>query len=484
MEQILHAKSKQVPQFRKALLATKHAKLVCDTRDRFWGSPYKDPWTNKVQGDDNLVKLIRKLQATLSTDQVSSPPQNRLPQSSSTPNPLTQSSAIPTTSPQPHTTSTSLHKTPTSSPSNSLPLTPPKNRQPHASSTPNPLTHSLAIPATSPEIHTASTSLHKTPISSPNPSLPLSSPSSSLPLSPHSMNSSYSIPVSNPFSPLSVNDYALDSEQNSPTGDQGVEELSSQSATTTGNYEGHQSTMRPTPFLSSLNSPESSTSSSLNASPAPSLDQQTHSTTNTTKKPTQSKPKNLSIIGPSIITHKDRPWQLPQMKSKIVVIGDSNISRASQILHEARSIECHSFPGAKLSHFTEMISKHKSGGPEAVILSVGINNRDNREVTHRQQARSMILACSKAFPNTNVYIPQINIPPEITPEQKCSLNSLNQTMEHLTNTIYPNTNIKILPKLPDNLFSINPKDRYRIHWTQETANNMISHWLNNLNHLN
>ena len=39
----------------------------------------------------------------------------------------------------------------------------------------------------------------------------------------------------------------------------------------------------------------------------------------------------------------------------------------------------------------------------------------------------------------------------------------------------------VLPPLPEEKFCIDPRDKFKIHWTQDCANAMLDHWLDILN---
>ena len=55
----------------------------------------------------------------------------------------------------------------------------------------------------------------------------------------------------------------------------------------------------------------------------------------------------------------------------------------------------------------------------------------------------------------------------------------NEIVKELTES-YPHFNT--IPMLPNEKFQIDPKDiKYGIHWTNTTANEMLTHWLNHLN---
>ena len=202
------------------------------------------------------------------------------------------------------------------------------------------------------------------------------------------------------------------------------------------------------------------------------------------------------VVGPSMTVHRDRArWKLPPLKTQVVVIGDSNINRATDLETKVRSIEFHSFPGAKLVHLKNLLSPPPPHSlppqdtPKAVILSIGMNNRTDRRPSFEPQIKTVIQNASKLFPNATIYIPLINIPPEIPPHQQTNLNKFNQLILTLSERLQTFKTLpkelqtfKTLPKLPQQNFKIDPRDTaYKIHWSTETANSILAHWTSNLN---
>lgn len=198
-----------------------------------------------------------------------------------------------------------------------------------------------------------------------------------------------------------------------------------------------------------------------------------------THKSSQSPPP---VSGLQLFVHRTKNnWRsTPNMQSKTSILGDSNISRATSVRSKSRSVECHSFPGSKLVHFTEMFSREQpqQDSPENIILSVGINNRDNVRSTHQKQVRELLKAASKKFPTSNIFLAKLNIPPKLTTKQTQSLELLNEV---LVEEVRKFPKCQTLPGISNEKFQINPSDRYNIHWTEETANSILSHWLECLN---
>jgi len=187
-----------------------------------------------------------------------------------------------------------------------------------------------------------------------------------------------------------------------------------------------------------------------------------------------------TATGPQVTVHRERSrWSVPQIRSQTVVLGDSNLSKASHFETKVRSIEFHSFPGANIRHFENLLTPtlHPQNTPREVVLSIGINNRTNPAPTLEQHLKNMIHNACKTFPNATIHIPLINIPPEIPTHQQTNLNHLNQLIQ----TLSQHQPFQTIPKIPQENFKINPRDSYKIHWLPETANTIITHWTSHLN---
>ena len=173
-------------------------------------------------------------------------------------------------------------------------------------------------------------------------------------------------------------------------------------------------------------------------------------------------------------------WVTPSCSSKVVFIGDSNLNRISQKPKTpVESIEIHSFSGAKTRHFHKTICQKTSvpqKTPDHVVLSVGINDRDNSPNTHKDQMPKTIRMVTRVFPNAQLYIPLINYSSSLERKHRDSLDYLNKLIEELAGS-FPN--VRVIPKLDPSLFLTQDDDA--IHWLPKTANALQEHWLSHLN---
>ena len=201
-----------------------------------------------------------------------------------------------------------------------------------------------------------------------------------------------------------------------------------------------------------------------------------------------------SIAGLHTINHgtiKNR-WKIPNITSRVAILGDSNINRVTTVSSRMNSVELHAFPGAKLMHLRKMleVSKYTQGKSQEIILSFGINNRDDDLTENLEQLKSVFEAAAKVFPNAKIYILQINSSPNLTEQQKDCLSKINVALSKVSDLWEQKSRqltvnlkrFKTLTKIPRRDFKIDARDtRFSIHWTTETANAIVSRWLGSLN---
>ena len=172
--------------------------------------------------------------------------------------------------------------------------------------------------------------------------------------------------------------------------------------------------------------------------------------------------------------HKASEWFLEGTDKGILVIGDSNISRISK--GSRAQIQTESFPGAQIGHINtvlnKMIGPQVENYPECVILSVGINDMNNSPGSTTIPAmRKLAQKANKQFPRSRIAIPRINCPAHLSKSQKANIKAINDSLVRLRN-------ISIIPELDQKLFRTIPGD---IHWTADTADTLLNHWLCHLN---
>lgn len=194
-----------------------------------------------------------------------------------------------------------------------------------------------------------------------------------------------------------------------------------------------------------------------------------------TRRPT--KPRNAA--GPQVTSHpkeEKAKWALPNCKSQVVVLGDSNLARITKVDAPVSSIEIHAFHGAKPLHFDHFFTHEEPRHtPTTVILSIGINSKDNKPQTNRDQLKRMVSHSTKLFPHSQIYIPQVNLPTSLSRKQRETMDAFNICIHELTGQ---SSSLHTIPKLPQEKFQTNNDG---IHWLTDTANSLLSHWLVSLN---
>ena len=154
-----------------------------------------------------------------------------------------------------------------------------------------------------------------------------------------------------------------------------------------------------TQSLPSSPNPGSPTQSAVLSSPHPGVSQQTQSLG------TESFQAPTSDLRPTIHENQNE-WQFPSLKSKVVILGGSNLGMESKIETNWPSVQCHSFPGAKPAHFKKMFvvfweTPHMT--PEHVIL-VESGAKTTKDLQVLEFEAQLV------FPEAKIYFPKINTP--------------------------------------------------------------------------
>jgi hypothetical protein len=112
--------------------------------------------------------------------------------------------------------------------------------------------------------------------------------------------------------------------------------------------------------------------------------------------------------------------------------------------------------------------------PTHVILSVGINNREGSNVsTLSSDISRAMLHFAKFYPNSQRFVPLVNFPSHLPKAQKEKLVFINNQLREFSQRYQ----YMVIPALEKG-FCTEPGD---IHWTKDTANQILAHWCNFLN---
>lgn len=127
-------------------------------------------------------------------------------------------------------------------------------------------------------------------------------------------------------------------------------------------------------------------------------------------------------------------------------------------------VQVGSFPGANFLHIARVLQKLSPiNSTQKVILSVGLNNREQLfQQTAKKQLQEMWRAATTAFPNASIYTPVIHFSDRLPLPQ-----------------LFICSNSKFLNEISPLRFKVEPQDR--IHWTKETAIDIFTYWMDQLN---
>lgn len=159
-------------------------------------------------------------------------------------------------------------------------------------------------------------------------------------------------------------------------------------------------------------------------------------------------------------------WTLTPTRP-FLILGDSNIGRIPEGENKNNKIQIDAYPGAKLKHAIYLL-KYKTptnNQVEKVILSFGLNDRDNNDRGKIQELiKTLLETATSTFPTALIRIPQINYSPLLFP-------TIIENIQMINNTIRETHDC--LSKLSRIEFRVKPD---KIHWTQVTAIRMFEHW--------
>lgn len=162
-------------------------------------------------------------------------------------------------------------------------------------------------------------------------------------------------------------------------------------------------------------------------------------------------------------------WRLAPGRA-ILIIGDSNLSRIPEANNGA--VEVHSFPGVTLAQAFSLV-KYKTPASDRVwqvVLCFGLNDRGQSNVQALRKCIERLLdAAAATFPNAVLHITLINYEPTLSEQQVRNLWALNDIIFRTGHCV---------PLLLGGRFQVGSD---QIHWTVETAQAMLQHWLAQLN---
>ena len=170
--------------------------------------------------------------------------------------------------------------------------------------------------------------------------------------------------------------------------------------------------------------------------------------------------------GVSLFTGEKDEWKIvPAGETQVVVMGDSNLKKFTQI---PRGWEVHCLPGAKLQHVNktleDMLSR-RSDKLSTVYVQAGINHRDQPIAAYRDQIER--LARTNSQTSTHIAFAGIPTPPTLSRQQRDNIEALNEMMSGALIDQY-------VDPIPTQQVEIIKDDPYQIHHTAYTAKMVLS----------
>ena len=190
----------------------------------------------------------------------------------------------------------------------------------------------------------------------------------------------------------------------------------------------------------------------------------TETTDRTGESPTSGRSLSQNDASGSTTVHTGMPkhsWTARVgQNTKVVILGDSNMRLARNL---PNGWEAHVYPGAHLNNMATIIQKmEKPDSLTTVVVAAGINNR----TWQVDNIRHDIYKVSNVASNRNLtcHFVGVSIPPKITEDEKSHLRSLNKIASERFRHRYINSVSEV---------SVSPTDRYKIHYDQNTVDQII-----------
>ena len=208
-------------------------------------------------------------------------------------------------------------------------------------------------------------------------------------------------------------------------------------------------------------------------------------TNNTRSDPTPAVTKFRSLKREERGLNMHSVWEIPKLTKDILVIGDSNLSRISYVNN--RNAQVISYSGLNLYTLFRIVQAFKYGPgsdnpgvkPSHVIFSVGINDRGSAEDTNKINIRKVANEAKRQFPGSKISFCLVPFEQnKFTLDEKTTLNKLNDEIKSLCNNKKEEF-LNCIDRISPKQFSTARNDK--IHWTENCANAIIEHILNNLN---
>ena len=216
---------------------------------------------------------------------------------------------------------------------------------------------------------------------------------------------------------------------------------------------------------------------------SPATQSPTNKISRTVSPPKEKRLQRLLSIKP-FCARKESPsgsWVFPnEINHPTVCLGDSNNNNITK--SRDKKVHIISFPGGDFRNIKGFLKGHLKGKTYScvknVILNFGINERKTETSEMKKRLSTLISQIHSTFPSARIFMADPQWSPLLPEIEISALSHISVEIKRLEakGDIY-----MTLPKLPNEKFVIDPKDRSKIHWTHECANEILDSWLEILN---
>lgn len=162
-------------------------------------------------------------------------------------------------------------------------------------------------------------------------------------------------------------------------------------------------------------------------------------------------------------------WTLPDLDDiKLLVLGDSNLRRASKI---PSNLNVALLSGANLSHVIDAIGRLDpldNAPPIDVAIQIGINNRDASSDDLQRSIDKLLNRLQHTERLNNCFYVGISVPDSLPDHQRAQVASINQDMQRFFG------DLNYIPPIPSSEVEILTNDRDGIHHTTATIDKILA----------
>jgi hypothetical protein len=182
--------------------------------------------------------------------------------------------------------------------------------------------------------------------------------------------------------------------------------------------------------------------------------------------------------GVHVFTGNKDEWRITadSQDTCVIVVGDSNLRNVS-LIPQYWQVNC--LPGADLCHLSDGLAE-LVGDPKqyTIVLQAGMNHRDKHDADDEQDIKSVLFAARRNPAIAEIYFNGVSIPSTLSTADTNRLNKLNRFMETEMGSEY------FIDPLQQTDVTVDPNDRWRIHYDQATVDRISVAMIQQINGTN